>query len=174
MPSFSRLKSDVCCVDCFRDPELKKRLRQKGHKDYCGYCKKKSDCCADPSVIADEFATIASLYERADGGLHKFGEPLIEKIQSDWELFNSNDFRVRSDIFNKALQGESGKDPRLDPEANVIDPSDFYGEEEYYKKELITAWEKFCWEIKHTNRFLFNGSSDFRVGKNSGFSAGRA
>ncbi len=171
MPSFTRRKSEVCCEDCFVDPVLRMLMRRVKNKKYCGYCQKKSEHCADPSALAENFVTVARLYERVDEviapshirdeGIDFFGEPLIEQIQRDWELFSSDDSRVWEDIFSSAVGSERGEQSDLDPETYVLVPHEFYEEEENRRDAIKSQWDEFCWEIKHSNRFLFSKSIDW-------------
>ena len=160
MPPFERKKSDVCCEDCFTDPELRKHLRKVGRTDTCGYCQKKSKHCADERDVKAYFSTLAGLYERVDGR-DGIGDSLVERIQADWSIFSSDDTRVWEDIFDGSFACKPGDMPEFESGELVIDPSEFYEDEAERNSELKSAWEEFSWEIKHSNRFLFSKSIEW-------------
>jgi hypothetical protein len=75
----------LCCGSCFGDRFLHKHIAALSTRTGdCSYCGRRSVPLVDPTLLADKFELLISVYQQDDNG--KF---LVEWFKEDWKLFHA-------------------------------------------------------------------------------------
>lgn len=126
-----------CCPNCFTDEFLKSHIEALADQyGKCDFCSNKDKPLINPSKLFDRFEPLLSLYKE-----DKFGESLIDLIESDWFVFN----RSLGDKL-EGLLGCITDNPDICK--SIFIP--------VHKKESksLDQWTQFRDELKHNNRFF--------------------
>jgi len=138
-----------CCIECFRDSEIRtiiNSLDSIGDCDFCGVKDVKIHLIGENSTISDYLREIIELYSNDSNG-----KPLEEALLEDWNIFNMSPQAIKSLIQNIY--------PTQNP-SNVSIPQ--FSDKDYLKEFGIVKgknWQEFANSIKYDNRFhngIFN------------------
>jgi len=141
-----------CCIECFRDSEIRaiiESLNEIGDCDFCGSKNVKIHFINENSAISDYLKEIIELYSIDSNG--KF---LEDALLEDWDIFN-----MSSQIIKSLIQ-------TIYPTQNYSTVSIPQFKDNDYLKEFGIikgkSWQDFAHSIKHSNRFhndSFNSDS---------------
>ena len=126
-----------CCPNCFSDrflqDHIKANTKQEGD---CTFCGSKNVAILNPEELRDRFEPLLGLYER-----NREGTPIIQLLQSDWNVFNSIGNRTQQKLLKSISCNPSIFKTKYRP---------VFAREQ----NNIEQWEKFREELKHRNRFF--------------------
>jgi len=149
----------LCCINCFLYDYLKDYINKHGEEADCEYCGEMDVMCIEDSELKELFEPVISLYNPIDISeldkepTGKVGLSLWERLQSDWELFESDDEEQQK----KLLIGI------IDPKEDISElqysgftiPKGFYSHKPgFLIIEIEYLWEEFREEIINTNRYF--------------------
>jgi len=106
----------TCCPNCFSDEFLKQYIVEHSTtKGECESCGEEDTCLIEPYELAGFFHNLLSMYEEAES--YEAGEPLISRVQWDWDVFNEDVLDEDSqgdlleEIANSDWDDDSGESP---------------------------------------------------------------
>jgi len=138
-----------CCIECFKDSEIRAiidSLNEIGNCDFCGVKNIKIHSIGENSTISDYLKEIIDLYS-----IDSNGKPLEESLLEDWDIFNISPQAIK--LLVRTIY------PTQD-DSNVIIPQ--FSDNDYLKEFGIVkgkSWQEFADSIKYGNRFhneIFN------------------
>lgn len=152
----------ICCIDCFKDTEIKSIILSLNNTGSCEVCGSKEtytyDTDRDNSLVdifdglIDVYTSIDSLPEEYPRGKTKL---LNEALYSDWNIFNINKEKIYDLVKNLCKE-------KYDEHPEIFDGSVGIAElvqAEYLKENSLLgvySWEDFVNAIKTENRFHTN------------------
>lgn len=158
-----------CCIDCFSDKKLRGFILKRGHPGKCDYCKSVSTHRIQPSALRPLFMTVANAYDKVadylptdlqeEDGVGAYGEDFWTLFRDDWGTFSfsgyNEDAKIRSLL--KAILAPTNTEEL--PEAFDLDTvvgfeEDFTDIPDERSEGHKKAWEHFCNDIRHNNRFF--------------------
>lgn len=137
-----------CCINCFRDAQIREMIRTNnriGNCSFCGHTDVPIYSLDEHSDLSDLISEVVNVYEEFEEG-----EPLSEILLNDWNIFDKND---RSFDLIRAFCNIAFEDKNRDCNAKVRIPRQFA---EKYGIFSGHSWDEFSTVIKTQNRF-YNG-----------------
>jgi hypothetical protein len=142
-----------CCIECFRDSEIRAIINSFGKIGNCDFCPSKNvfvyDVSISPNPIADMIVSLLDTYaisESADAKLLK------ESLRDDWDIFNSG-AEVIQMLTQRLCASDYLENDVLFTQnviiAKIMDP-DFLDQFCIVKGH---SWQEFSDSIKYKNRF---------------------
>lgn len=122
----------TCCVECFRDNEIKRRIIQRGRISFCDCCQAEGGYAISCEDLAAEFSIISAMYTPVEDG-----RPLIDLVQQHWMLFSE---RIGDPASLLLLLFPEGEGKTYAPASG--------GE------SFVAGWEALRDELKYRNRFF--------------------
>lgn len=122
----------TCCVECFRDNEVRRRITLRGAIAYCDSCGSEGALAVHCADLSPDFTILSSMYETAEEGSR-----LIDLVQQHWALFSD---RISDPSSLLAL---------LFPEAGASHYVPASGGDSY-----VAEWEALRQELKYANRYF--------------------
>ena len=152
----------ICCIDCFKDTEIRAAIEMLGHRGNCPICKKvnawiyDSEQDADKTNVAEMLDSILELYvpESELPILYPEEQKMMieDKILKEWSIFAGNLFEVKQ-IISEYVSESIDLDSRIVMERVGI-PQLF--DEEYLENNSIMgkySWDVFKKYLRNENRF---------------------
>ena len=155
----------ICCVDCFKDKEIKAAIEIVGRKGDCPICGKantwlySSDLDRENSIFEDMLGEIVEIYIPESELPHTYPDnakkPIAEHLCEDWSIFSgtsSEVFRIVKGIVKNSLFLD---EKILDEPVGI---PQLYDEEYLLKNSImgIHTWEEFKKSLRNINRFHTN------------------
>ncbi len=153
-----------CCIDCFKDQELKAIIRSNSTElGKCDYCKSKDVPLVNPHSFDDMFMQLSQSYESVENQNIDGSHPHMfhEKIQKDWGLFSEQ--LIRKKNHQKLVQDILG---------DLLDEKDALFTDEVEQKVItrnlenthtLKKWDDFTEEIKRNNRYFLGEEIDLEL-----------
>ncbi len=152
----------ICCVECFRDSEIRAAIKMIGHKGKCPICNRQDVWIYDSekdlflSNVEELLDSILEIYipESELPELYPEDEKMNieERLLKDWEIFSGNTYEVKN-IVTEIIDESFDLDSRLISEK--IGVPQLY-DEEYLRDNSILGvgnWDTFKKYIRNENRF---------------------
>lgn len=99
----------ICCIDCFKDTEIRAAIEMVGHIGNCPVCKKEntwiydSEQDADKTNVEEMLDSILEVYvpESELPTLYLEEEKIIieDRLLKDWNIFAGSSFEVKRIVF---------------------------------------------------------------------------
>lgn len=160
----------LCCINCFNDSFLQERIKEEGNPGPCDFCKKRSKYCVEPETLRDMFEHVVNLYTPIEDfmPLHDLkqwdGDYIWEKLQSDWELFKTDDYQKQERLVKAIFSGWSHDEGEpLFLTSYVEDQDEYWGVDDEASEKLKALWKKFCEEIIYKNRYFIKKRLDLKL-----------
>ena len=157
-----------CCINCFKDSEIRNIIRLYGTKGDCDFCSSKNTNVydiSDPSnMISDKITSLIQIYSPSD---HSDARFLKEILRDDWDVFSGGSEGIKT-----LLEALCSFDSNLDIDKEIlvkkvaIEKLHDYDYINEYGAVRGSSWAEFSESIKHTNRFF---SSKFNADVFSSF-----
>ncbi|MFP8782588.1 RES family NAD+ phosphorylase [Planococcus plakortidis] len=151
----------ICCVNCFRDAEVRAVISSLKIEGNCEVCKKENTSIYDTNInkeLTPMFEGLLELYtplsEMPSPLRSKRGQftLLQEELQSTWNLFNVEG-RLIYDLISEICKEKYEKNSGIfDERVGILKLFDAEFKEEYSILKNFD-WTQFTEEIKHKNRF---------------------
>lgn len=152
----------ICCIDCFKDAEIRAAIAMPGHTGECPICKNKntwiydSEQDTDKTNVAEMPDSILELYvpESELPTLYPEEEkmPIENRILKDWNIFSGGIFEVKQ-IISAYISESLDLDPRISTElVGILQLFD----EIYLNNNSIMgkySWDVFKKYLRNENRF---------------------
>ena len=131
----------LCCTACFDDRQLEHEIfpfleAVPGTCDYCG----STGDLLPPSKLSNYFNSLISIYERSSSGT-----PLVERLRTDWKLFNTNSLNAAQ---AKELLSDVLDDGEIVRQAFCLSPE--------FEFNSLADWDSLKREMLHQNRWFMN------------------
>lgn len=155
----------ICCVECFRDPEIRASIERLEHKGNCPVCGSEGIYIYDSETDMDEtdfeelLRKIVSIYVPesllSDGYPENKLLPIEKALMNDWNLFQNNLDWIR-EIVNGLIDNALTLDSLLKVERVGIPQlnDDAYLNEHCFMKSF--TWLEFKKYLRNVNRFHTN------------------
>lgn len=156
-----------CCAGCFSHPWLRDLVNDEGVPGKsCDYCDAKDTKVLDIYQLCDPFRNLMSVYVPADEAmlvedLSPEGEPLIDLIQEDYEVFsddlicNAQAERLLNDILRLDWDDDSG-DAYPDAGELYVRRGDQWG-----RTRMAEEWAEYCANIKDHSHCKYDFGPSF-------------
>ncbi len=154
----------ICCVECFRDPEIRAAIEMVGHKGTCPICKKHDKWIydlekdIDVSNVDDLLYSILEIYVPESELPYSYPEEekmnIEDRLLKDWKIFSGDSSMVKQ-IVSGIVDESYDLDSRLLTEKVGI-PELF--DEAYLKDNSILGaanWDVFKKYLRNINRFHY-------------------
>lgn len=149
-----------CCIDCFKDSEIREIIHKYGTSGNCDFCSAKNvdvyDISNFPNMISDKIISLIQIYSPSQRSDARF---LKEVLRDDWDIFNGGAEGIKT-LLTALCPLESELD--IDKDILVkkvavekLHDTDYIND---YGVARGLSWAEFSESIKHTNRFF---SSNF-------------
>ncbi len=152
----------ICCIDCFKDKEVKAAIEIVGRKGDCPICGKvhtwiyNSELDKDDSSFEDMLGDIVEIYvpeselPRTYSGIDK--KPIAERLCDEWEIFSGNPvevFKIVKGIVDNSLY--LNENVLVEP----VGIPQLYDEEYLIRNSIMRehTWEEFKKSLRNVNRF---------------------
>ncbi len=152
----------ICCIDCFKDKEVKAAIEIVGRKGDCPICGKvhtwiyNSELDKDDSSFEDMLGDIVEIYvpeselPRTYPGIDK--KPIAERLCDEWEIFSGNPvevFKIVKGIVDNSLY--LNENVLVEP----VGIPQLYDEEYLIRNSIMRehTWEEFKKSLRNVNRF---------------------
>ena len=136
-----------CCANCFGDKGLRNDIfpSLKAETGNCEYCLSSEVLVLEPSLLADVFGPLVSIYELTD-----HGDSLVQCLRKDWGMFDQSlmDDSRATNLLSKILN-----DGAVDQKRFVPSPT--------YQTDRLIRWEKLRDELMFGNRFFPSAEMDY-------------
>lgn len=139
-------KQKLCCGHCFNDHFLHEHIAFRSQKiGPCSYCGKPQVPLLKPSVLADKFGSLISIYQPKPDG-----RPLVEWFRDDWGLFHPNfDKKDCVALLSDVLTDRNLARVRFAPSPR-------------YSGDHLSNWEKLRDDLINRNRFFPRADFDLK------------
>lgn len=143
-----------CCPDCFSHPWLRALVNDEGVPGgSCDYCDAKATTVLDIDQLCEPFRNLMTLYVPAGEatlveGLSPEGEPLIDLIQADYEVFSDDLIcsaraeQLLNDILRSDWDDDSGES-YPDAGEQYVRRGDEWGH-----TRMVEKWAQYCADVK--------------------------
>lgn len=151
-----------CCVECFKDKEVRAAIEMIGHKGECPICKRKnvwiydSNTDADVSNVEELLDSILEIYvpesELPDTYPKNEVKSIVESFHDDWKIFAGKEEEIKT-IVNELVDNSFTISDRILVESVGI--PQLY-DETYLSSNCIMgcySWETFKKCLRNENRF---------------------
>ena len=143
------------CVNCFKDIDIIKRIRDINHKDICDI-HNKIDYIYDTNSdigLKDNFVDLLSIYKKDVDNKYRNSVHLTNiynSLEKDWNIFAINAAEIQK--FLTALFDNKVPAPLISIIPQLV------SEEEKCRRSMLGnhSWKDFCNDIKNRNRFYNN------------------
>lgn len=86
-----------CCIDCFKDSEIRKIIRLYGEKGNCDFCSSKNtyvyDISKSSNMISDKITSLIQIYSPSE---HSDARFLKEILRDDWDVFSGGSEGIKT------------------------------------------------------------------------------
>ena len=152
----------ICCIDCFKDTEIRAAIEMVGHIGDCPVCRNRntwiydSEQDSDKTNVGEMLDSILELYvpESELPTLYPEDEKMLigDRLLKDWSIFSGSSFEVKR-IVSEYVSESLDLDSRITMERVGI-PQLF--DETYLKDNSIMgkySWDVFKKYLRNENRF---------------------
>ena len=152
----------ICCIDCFRDTEIRAAIEMVGHRGICPICKKEntwiydSERDADKTNVEELLDSILEIYVPESGlpALYPEEEKLLieDRLLKDWNIFSGSSSEVKR-LVSEYVSESFELSLKITTERVGI-PQLF--DESYLKDNSIMgkySWDIFKKYLRNENRF---------------------
>ena len=151
-----------CCIDCFKDSEIREIIHKYGTSGNCDFCSAKNvdvyDISNFPNMISDKIISLIQIYSPSQRSDARF---LKEVLRDDWDIFNGGAEGIKTLLTALCpLESELDIDKDILVKKVAIEKlhdTDYIND---YGVARGLSWAEFSESIKHTNRFF---SSNFNA-----------
>lgn len=145
-----------CCIDCFKDSEIREIIHKYGTRGNCDFCSAKNvdvyDISEFPNMISDKIISLIQIYSPSQRSDARY---LKEVLRDDWDIFSGGTEGIKT-LLTALCPFESELD--IDKDILVkkvavekLHDTDYIND---YGVARGLSWAEFSESIKHTNRFL--------------------
>lgn len=149
-----------CCIDCFKDSEIREIIHKYGTRGNCDFCSAKNvdvyDISEFPNMISDKIISLIQIYSPSQRSDARY---LKEVLRDDWDIFSGGTEGIKT-LLTALCPFESELD--IDKDILVkkvavekLHDTDYIND---YGVARGLSWAEFSESIKHTNHFF---SSNF-------------
>lgn len=155
----------ICCIDCFKDKEVKAAIEMIGHRGNCSTCGKLDTWIYDSNIddngsqVEDMLGSIIEIYVPESELPHAYPsndkKPIAERLCEEWNIFSVAPDKIleivrgvvdNSFYLNKNILNEPVGIPQLYDEEYLLN----------YSIMKEHTWEEFKKSIRNVNRFHNN------------------
>jgi hypothetical protein len=150
-----------CCINCFKDTEIKTTIKAIGTNGDCDFCSAKNVLVCDVSdgenPIKDYIMQLVDAYAVSD---NPHAKPINISLHDDWDIFNVGTDIIQNIVTNTCEHNLSDSSIfRKKVEIPALSDADFLFESGVVRGH---SWKEFSDSIKYGNRFhseLFNAEA---------------
>lgn len=151
-----------CCIDCFRDAQIRATIEKLGSTGDCDFCSSKGVAVYDVSIMPNPISEmIISLVQAYSISEDTNAKPLKVALRDDWDIFNAGAESIQTLI--KVLCKSIYSDDSNVFAKKVIIPQLI--DKDYLREYAVVrghSWKEFSDSIKYGNRFhngMFNADA---------------
>jgi hypothetical protein len=138
----------TCCPDCFAHPWLRDYVKERAKTTgNCPVCRRRKRPLLPVGALFGPFENLMTFYKSAEGSPLESGDPLIQLIQGDWELFDERIVESgKADILFESIMHSGWDDdggPPTGPWEHYVRASDRWSHD-----TLADVWEEFSERVK--------------------------
>ena len=145
-----------CCVNCFKDLNIRKTIEKHGFIGDCDFCSSKNSYVIDISdpdnSLSEKINSVIQVYALSDSS---YAKPLKQSLHDDWDIFSGGVEVIQTLVLNLCSH-EFGEDNDIFYK-NVYIPNLY--DEEFIRNDAVVGgltWSEFSDSIKYENRFHNN------------------
>lgn len=148
-----------CCIDCFKDSEIRGIIHKYGTSGNCDFCPAKNvdvyDISEFPNMISDKIISLIQMYSPSQRSDARF---LKEVLRDDWDIFNGGTEGIQT-LITALCPLDANLDINIDILSQKVEIEELYDNDYIHEQGVVggLSWVEFSDSIKHANRF-FNSS----------------
>lgn len=148
-----------CCVECFKDIEMKNIIKSNNQLGRCDICNNSNVYICNANAISDEFGQLLDIYTPKSRTTLSIGTKyfsmLKDILKRDWDIFNVDEDKIQ-ELIIEICREKYEETPELFEEPVVL--QELYDKDFLLESSILSVntWESFVNDIKYINRFHTN------------------